>query len=570
VRAPQSDWQKGSVIAVDAGAHLASIIRILERHMPLRSDQMPPADYSRVLDDGPFAGIRFPHLSAKANALYFFRELLHSFLITHPHLDHLSGMAINTPALEYGREAKAIVALPSTIDSIKDNIFNDWTWPNLSDEGNGVGFVTYRRLIEGGNPRLGSGEGRGYVNVCEGLATKCWSVSHGKCRRRSPSFSHQHTGSFGWDGGEYNFASRRLSRISDDHGYFAAMAQQQAQNAGGYTPILGAQFSMAGGPGTPGLPATSTAATNALENNHLFEPVSSSAFFIRNDETGHELLIFGDIEPDSVSMSPRNYIVWEDAAQKIANGTLKAIFIECSYDDSVRNEDLYGHLCPRHLIAELSFLALCVIRVRQNPATEEDQGGEMRGRASDTASLTMNMRQPPTPAEVKRKRKRAPNGDLATTPELTPTTFATPPSPQPLPSPYVGHRAGSTSRRKTSHGPGPESSHDGRPSTPSKSRQVQFQAPGQGQSSAILSSGAPAAPYFPIDSTHTQTYSFTPREKFAEPLRGVTVHIIHVKDTMTDGPAPEDIIVGQLRTLAEESGLGVEFNVTSFGQTIWV
>ena len=80
------------MIAVDAGAHLASIVRLLERDMPLFSEKVPPQGHATILKTGPFAGIKFPQISAKANALHFFRELLHSVLITHPHLDHLSAI----------------------------------------------------------------------------------------------------------------------------------------------------------------------------------------------------------------------------------------------------------------------------------------------------------------------------------------------------------------------------------------------------------------------------------------------------------------------------------------------
>jgi len=570
VRAAQTEWRKSSMIAVDAGAHLASIIHILEREMPPTSEKVPPKGYSQLLEHGPFAGINFPCISAKANALYIFRDILHAFLITHPHLDHLSAMAINTPALEYGREAKAIVALPSTIEAIKNHIFNDWLWPNLSDEGHGVGFVTYRRLIEGGNPRLGSGDSRGYVNVCDGLATKCWSVSHGKCHRRAHSVSHQHSDSFGWNQSDYNFPSRRLSRISDDHGYFAAVAQQQPQAPSQLPPV----------PMTPGVGGAPPAAH--FDPNHLFEPVASSAFFIRNDATGNELLIFGDIEPDSVSMSPRNYIVWDDAAGKFASGSLKAIFIECSYDDSVRNEDLYGHLCPRHLIAELIFLAHSVMYRSKQLANEQatspiDQftDGQTQVKLLDvSASVSalpgMSMRQPPTPSELKRKRKRATvNGDLQTTPELAPTNFDTAPSPsQPLPSAYVGNRAVSNTRRKTSN---PRHASDTiaaapiLPPTPTggRGRSVQFQPPAlpgaPNVNPGAAGGGAAVVPPPPA-----------PKEKLNEPLKGLTVHIIHVKDTLMDGPDPGDVIVGQCRALAEEAGLGCEFNVTKGGQSIWV
>lgn len=525
--------------------------------MPTYSEKLPPPEYSKTLESGPFAGVRFPHISAKANALYFFRELLHAFLITHPHLDHLSGMAINTPALEYGREAKAIVALPPAIDAIKTHIFNDAIWPNLSDEGHGgVGFVTYRRLIEGGNPRLGYGESRGYVNVCDGLATKCWSVSHGKCHRRHQSLSHARGDSFGFNGAGdgYIFPARRMSRISDDaHGYFAAIAHQYGQT-GQHHPA------MPPGPGTPAV-VPGVIPMPSMERDHLFEPVTSSAFFIRNDATGHELLIFGDAEPDSVSLSPRNHIVWEDAAPKIANGSLKAIFIECSYADSVRDEDLYGHLCPRHLIAELTFLANRIVAAQTQNKTEASKNTIVDG-------IGLDLQEPPTPADLKKKRKRGQNGELSATHEVQPMSM---PSPV-IQSTHVGHRSVSNARRKASHGAiAPNASprvdaydghHHAGPQTPQRRTHPVHVHLG-------------AVEEFPptVSAKHeTQVQQLLQHQqpKLNEPLKGVTVHIIHVKDTLMDGPTPGEVILNQLETQGNEAGLGCVFDVTSCGESIWV
>lgn len=36
-------------------------------------------------------------------------------------------------------------------------------------------MVTYMRLVEGGSLAIGDGEGRGYIEVCEGLSVKTWS-----------------------------------------------------------------------------------------------------------------------------------------------------------------------------------------------------------------------------------------------------------------------------------------------------------------------------------------------------------------------------------------------------------
>lgn len=84
---------------------------------------------------------------------------------------------------------------------------------------------------------------------------------------------------------------------------------------------------------------------------------NSSAYFIRDVVTGHEILIFGDVEPDSISLSPRNKQVWSDAAPKIVEKKLRGIFIECSFADDQPEETLFGHLAPRYLIEELEALA---------------------------------------------------------------------------------------------------------------------------------------------------------------------------------------------------------------------
>jgi len=513
---------------VDAGAHLAKIIRILEDEhgLPWNSNEVPSKDYSKTLTNGPFSGVKCPSISAKANALYIFRELLHSFLITHPHLDHISGMGINTPALEYGREAKAIVALPSTIDAIKNHIFNDVIWPNLSDEGYGVGFVTYRRLIEGGNPRLGIGEGRGYVNVCDGLATKCWSVSHGRCRRRSHSVSHQRDGSFGFSGDGYPFSSRRISQVSD--GYMGAMG----------APPHHASMPQSGFPKTPG------AHSETNDQSTHFHAVDSSAFFIRNDSNGHEIIVFGDIEPDSVSLHPRNQVVWEDAAPKIMSGTLKAIFIECSYDDSVRDEDLYGHLCPRHLIAELAVLAGKVMTHRRN---------EQR----------MNLQEPPSPGALKKKRKR--NSDVPAAP-LTPASapngsHSNPPtSPNPTDLPAPTH----SPARSVTHPRRSRTVHitDGSPHDPAKILGDEHLRP-------LTPGGSIARPETPGRHQNPHPAVSIPSHLPA-PLKGLTLHVIHVKDTLADGPPQGEVILKQLKERGKEAGLGCEFDVTSDGESIWI
>lgn len=52
--------------------------------------------------------------------------------ITHPHLDHVAALAINTPACN--SNGKSIWGLRPTVEALKKHIFNDVIWPNLLEE----------------------------------------------------------------------------------------------------------------------------------------------------------------------------------------------------------------------------------------------------------------------------------------------------------------------------------------------------------------------------------------------------------------------------------------------------
>lgn len=313
------------MIAVDAGVHLSSITRLIEAAMPSETPEPP-----FTLATGPFAGLPLPFTTASANAAHITRSLVDTYLITHPHLDHISGFVVNTAGLP-GTRPKKVAALPSTIQALKTHIFNNVIWPNLSDENNGAGLLTYLRLVEGGSPALGEGEGRGYSEICDGLLIKVWSVSHGHCIER-----HSHRGS----------ASSASTRFGSHDGS-SQTPRRDVYNFPTQPPLRTSSLlsQAAFGPGSP---------QAEQEKICVYD---SSAYFIQEQGNHREVLIFGDVEPDSVSLSPRNLQIWQEAAPKIAAGNLRAIFIECSYDDSQCNDRLFGHLKPVFVIEELRTLA---------------------------------------------------------------------------------------------------------------------------------------------------------------------------------------------------------------------
>lgn len=271
---------------------LAGIIRLLK----LKESQLGE---SNVLEDGPFKGMKLPSKTPEANAAYVFREVIGDYLITHPHLDHISAIAINSPMIQASHRAKRLHGLPSVISAIKNHIFNNIIWPNLSNEEGGAGLLTYHRLKEASKAPLGED----YVEACQGITTKCLGVSHGHCKLRD----------------------------------------------------------------SPNVTA-----------------VESSAFFLHDDKSGDEIIVFGDVEPDSLSYCPRNRLVWEAAAPKIADGKLRAIFIECSYTDSVEDDYLYGHLRPQHLAAELTALADKVMDSRDGATGSKSETPDPQRWAAET------------------------------------------------------------------------------------------------------------------------------------------------------------------------------------------
>ncbi|KAF1811452.1 hypothetical protein P152DRAFT_56291 [Eremomyces bilateralis CBS 781.70] len=419
VRSTTTNWSRGSVLAVDAGAHLASIIRILDSDFPNVSEA-PPAreplensdtnddgdDATRTLQSGPFAGLPFPFKSSRANGLHVVREHVATYLVTHPHLDHVSAFVMNTAAFHNTSRPKRVAALPFTVAAIKTHIFNDIIWPNLTDEDGGVGLVTFQRLAEGGNIALGEGEGRGYIEVCDGLAVKAFLVSHGHtaspCRWghrgstpniNAPDRSESSAGLHGGQRASFNAGHHSITPVISPNP-FAADSQGRTSSGSNLTPLAVGPtttprrpsiFSIPSQPGTPrdsivftdfGHQPQSAAGGGCV--------VDSTAFFIRGVAPGQEILIFGDVEPDSLSHVPRNREVWGEAAWKIVSGCLGAVFIECSFTDDQADEGLFGHFAPRHLVTELQTLAEFVREYRKEKTEDREREKSKRKRRSSS------------------------------------------------------------------------------------------------------------------------------------------------------------------------------------------
>jgi 3',5'-cyclic-nucleotide phosphodiesterase len=83
-------------------------------------------------------------------------------------------------------------------------------------------------------------------------------------------------------------------------------------------------------------------------------PYESSAFLVRNQNS--YLLYLGDTGADEVEKSNQLEQLWKAIADKVIAHSLKAIFIEVSFDNAMPDKALYGHLTPRLLMQEMKVL----------------------------------------------------------------------------------------------------------------------------------------------------------------------------------------------------------------------
>lgn len=509
VRSTATNWTNGSILAVDPGRHLAAITKIIEEHLPQtildfterrtsshaflgqetypdvayhsnkesissasgvglnRKTDLPakPPKVKRFLSSGPFASLELPYESAQANGAYIVRDLISTYLISHPHLDHVAGLVVNTASFQSTSRPKRLAALPSTIDAIRDHIFNEIIWPNLSDEDGGVGLVTYMRLVEARSNASGDRESASYIKICHGLSVKCWSVSHGDRM----------------DGDIQHVSSR--TGTEEFHLPHSSTGSESRTQTSKLRPRARQEDSR-----PPKRPKKCA--------------YDSSAFFLRDDKTGKEVLIFGDVEPDSLSLSPRTARVWGHAAEKLVSGILRGVFIECSYDDSRSDATLFGHLCPRHLIFELQALA------------------------AQVKSLTEGHHHEP---EDHQKRKRKDHDSIS----------------------------------KVHHDPAGSSKTE---SSPQKSRRRIEGSSGE----QLVSQSHVSSRSAHRDDKHRDKSEPAKRTKDRKPLDGLRIIIVHIKDTLQDGPDIGDTILAQLRHYEKGLQLGCDFIISKAGSSIWL
>ncbi len=93
---------------------------------------------------GSFADIQVPPASSLTLEGLILREHIKAYVLSHAHLDHISGLVLNAP----DDSPKPILGLDATLDALRDHVFNWQVWPNFGNEGRlpQLRQYTYQRL----------------------------------------------------------------------------------------------------------------------------------------------------------------------------------------------------------------------------------------------------------------------------------------------------------------------------------------------------------------------------------------------------------------------------------------
>ena len=115
----------GSYIALDAGTVLGGLRQAVARGS--LNDCKPERD------------------SPQSHEGWVLRQGIKAYLISHAHIDHISGLVIDST----DDISKPLLALDPTVDDLRDHLFNWKTWPNFGSEGERpLNQYRYQRLSE--------------------------------------------------------------------------------------------------------------------------------------------------------------------------------------------------------------------------------------------------------------------------------------------------------------------------------------------------------------------------------------------------------------------------------------
>ncbi|CAK9441494.1 uncharacterized protein LODBEIA_P53620 [Lodderomyces beijingensis] len=319
--------------------------------------------HSNINITRPF--IKFSHYNTIMYTKYIFQKLT-NFLISHPHLDHVSSLVINSAGFATNNPPKQIYGSYYTIDSLQNHYFNGIVWPNMPDfDIVNLNQRKFKQVFHVGNYKIKMFPlSHGELNLIEKKSRHKVKFKNGSTSIKADNDDREQGTPVAAD----SIPPRRHSSVTtipagiNDDDYVKTKIYE------GFQPNGSRHNSSASSIG-------GNLDEEAVKSHYL-----SSAFLISrnfknttNDADISYLLVFGDFESDSISHLDYNLRIWQEIAPLVNKGQMHGIILECSNSFEIDENKLYGHLTPRHVIHELQQLASECQRIKIDEENEESQ-----------------------------------------------------------------------------------------------------------------------------------------------------------------------------------------------------
>lgn len=121
---------------------------------------------------GAFADLSLPPDSGLTFEGWVLRDRIRAVLISHAHLDHFAGLVLDSPDAATKEAPKPILGLPTTLQRIRDHLFNGEIWANFTQEGRQPALATH--------PMVALEPGRAVPIQGTELTVEAWPLAHAK------------------------------------------------------------------------------------------------------------------------------------------------------------------------------------------------------------------------------------------------------------------------------------------------------------------------------------------------------------------------------------------------------
>lgn len=320
------------LICIDAGCGMGKLTEIIHQESKFKKPNCDLLNYYPDCESIDYYYHENIQITTPFEKFNPYRSILHTqqifnhmenYLITHSHLDHVSGLIINSAGFNNKLLNKFIYGSHCTINSIQKHLFNGTIWPNMPS----FNIVNLRYMDSSlkYSTRIGNYD------------VRIFDLSHGEFNKlveeeKEPPSSHRH---------------HRNNSLSP--------SQQQSNNNLLSVPSFGMSDHPRRRSSITTIPPNSNGIimknSEALNHHYI-----SSAFLIKHQLQSKSILLFGDFESDLTSKLSKNLLIWKNISNLILNNQLSGIILECSNSIEINSDQLYGHLTPKLLIHELKQL----------------------------------------------------------------------------------------------------------------------------------------------------------------------------------------------------------------------